>query len=82
MLVMKSRATEESNGGGAAAAGASVPTLSAEDDAAANRALEGVRLSFRMPEGLHRRLKLEACRRGRTIKGTIEGWVREMTPAA
>lgn len=82
MLVRKSRSADGSDGGGMAAGGAFGPILSAEDEAEANRALAGVRLSFRMPEELHRRLKLEACRRGRTVKGTIEGWVREMTPAA
>jgi len=82
MLVRKSRTAEESNGEETAIGGTFGTLLSAEDDAAAVRALEGIRLSFRMPEELHRRLKLEACRRGRTIKGTIEGWVREMTPAA
>lgn len=82
MLVRKSRTAEESNGEETEERRAFGPMLSAEDDAEATRALEGVRLSFRMPEELHRRLKLEACRRGRTIKGTIESWVREMTPAA
>jgi hypothetical protein len=82
MLVRKSRMAEESDGRGKAIIEAFGPMPSVEDDAAATRALEGVRLSFRMPEELHRRLKLESCRRGKTIKGTIEGWVREMTPEA
>jgi len=56
--------------------------LPPEEDAVANRALAGVRLSFRLPESLHRRLKLHAVRNGTTLVGTITGWVREMTPAA
>ncbi len=43
------------------------------------RLLEGVRLSFQLPEPLHRRLKLHAVRNGGTIVGTISGWVRENT---
>ena len=44
--------------------------------------LEGgtVRISFRMGRDLHRRLKLEAVRQGRTIIGMLEGFVAEHTP--
>jgi len=57
--------------------------LPIEDDAAATRALEGVRLSFRMPEELHRRLKMEACRRsGRSMEWSRAGWVPNLTPVA
>jgi len=76
------RSADGSDGAGMVAGGASAAMLSAEDDVAATQDLEMVRLSFRITEELHRRLKLEACRRGRTVKATIEGWVREMTPAA
>jgi len=39
-----------------------------------------VRISFRMGRDLHRRLKLEAVRQGRTIIGMLEGFVAEHTP--
>ena len=42
---------------------------------------ETVRVSFRMGQGLHRRLKLEAVRQGRTIVAMLEGFVAEHTPA-
>jgi hypothetical protein len=54
--------------------------LPPEEDAVARRQLEGVRLSFKLPEELHRRLKLSAVRNGGTLVGTIAGWVRANTP--
>jgi hypothetical protein len=82
MLVMKSRLAARSNSEGTSVGVVFRPIPHPEVNASETRAFEGVRLSFRMPEELHRRLKMEACRKGRSIKGTIEGWVREMTPAA
>jgi hypothetical protein len=50
MLARKSRMAEESDGGGKAIIGAFGPMPPVDDDTAVMRALEGVRLSFRMPE--------------------------------
>ena len=38
-----------------------------------------VRISFRMSKHIHKRLKLEAVRQGRTIVGMLEGFVTEHT---
>ncbi len=53
--------------------------LPPEQDRVANRMLEGVQLSFRLPENLHRRLKYHSVRNGDSLVGTIAGWVRENT---
>lgn len=47
----------------------------------ATRQRETVRLSFCLSRSLHRRLKLEAVRRGETIVSMVSRWVAETTPA-
>jgi hypothetical protein len=40
-----------------------------------------VRMSFRLPQELHTRLRLESVRRGLTIVGLVSGWVEAHTPS-
>jgi len=83
MLVRKSRLEETQGDAAVEAKGRTVTVaLPCAPGATSSREEEGVRLSFRLPVTLHRRLRMHSVATGGTIVGTVAGWVEEHTPAA